>query len=253
VLRGASGAGNSSLLRVGLGDGRLLDQRLQQAHANGSLAATPSEFAAEIRNAQQSPEAEILISIDQGEELFTIGDPDQVRFCFAILSTALCCSAGFQGDDPAIRFPRQPPGRRRPQRAPASDVAAAPAHGAHPRNHHGAPAKVAGLSVEESIVQAAMHDASSDDALPLLAFALRELFDRFGDVRVLSLTDYQALGDDHLNLSPLENAVLHAADEVLELYQPTPNRCSKGCWKPAYRAWNSGTRSVGWKWPMRPW
>jgi hypothetical protein len=84
------------------------------------------------------------------------------------------------------------------------------------------PAKVAGLTVEESFVQAAMHDASSDDALPLLAFALRELFDRFGDDRVLSLADYQALGDDHLNLSPLDNAVRHAADEVLELYQPTP-------------------------------
>ena len=25
-----------------------------------------------------------------------MGDPDQVRFCFAILSTALCCGAGFQ-------------------------------------------------------------------------------------------------------------------------------------------------------------
>ena len=60
------------------------------------------------------------------------------------------------------------------------------------------PAKVAGLTVEESFVLAAMHDASSDDALPLLAFALRELFDRFGDDRVLSLADYQALGDDHL-------------------------------------------------------
>ena len=58
---------------------------MQQAHANGSLASTLSEFAAEIRNAQQSPEAQILISIDQGEELFTNGDPDQVRFCFAIL------------------------------------------------------------------------------------------------------------------------------------------------------------------------
>ena len=96
------------------------------------------------------------------------------------------------------------------------------------------PAKVAGLSLEESIVQAAMHDASIDDALPLLAFALRELFDRIGDDRVLSLADYQALGDDHLNLSPLDNAVLHAGDEVLELYQPTPSHCSKGWWKPAY-------------------
>ena len=48
---------------------------------------------------------------------------------------------------------------------------------------------MAGLKVEESFVEAAKHDASSDDALPLLAFALRELFDRFGDDRLLSLAD----------------------------------------------------------------
>jgi len=260
VLLGASGAGKSSLLRAGLlprlarsgrhwlplppfrpqsqpclqlahslalalgglGDWRLLDQRLQQAHANGSLAATLSEFAAELRNVHQSPEAQILISVDQGEELFTIGDPDQVRFCFAILSAALCCGAGFQ----VVMTLRSDFLGNLQAAADLSVPLQAMSLPPLPRERIPeiikGPAKVAGLTVEESFVQAAMHDASSNDALPLLAFALRELFDRFGDDRVLSLADYQALGDDHLNLSPLDNAVRHAADEVLELYQPTP-------------------------------
>lgn len=66
------------------------------------------------------------------------------------------------------------------------------------------PARVADLEVEEALVQAAAADAATEDALPLLAFALRELWDRFGAERRLTLAHYRALGDSHAHLSPGE-------------------------------------------------
>jgi hypothetical protein len=66
------------------------------------------------------------------------------------------------------------------------------------------PARVAGLVVEEALVRAAIKDVSADDALPLLAFALRELYDRGARDGSLLLSEYQALGDERTGLSPLE-------------------------------------------------
>ena len=81
------------------------------------------------------------------------------------------------------------------------------------------PAKVAGVNVEEAFVQQAARDAATEDALPLLAFALRELWDRSSN-KVLSLDGYNALGDEKAGLTPLENAVRKAADAVLAEAKP---------------------------------
>ena len=64
-------------------------------------------------------------------------------------------------------------------------------------------------------------DAGTEDALPLLAFTLRELYDRYvgergkGGAQELSLVQYTALGDPAAHLNPLENSVRRRADEVL--------------------------------------
>ena len=81
------------------------------------------------------------------------------------------------------------------------------------------PAKVAGVDVEEAFVQQAARDAATEDALPLLAFALRELSDRSSS-KLLSLDGYKALGDEKAGLTPLENAVRKAADAVLAEAKP---------------------------------
>ena len=84
------------------------------------------------------------------------------------------------------------------------------------------PAKVSGLTIEASLVERAVRDAATADALPLLAFVLRCLYDRFGSQGHLSSVHYDALGDPAKGLSTLENAVRQAADDVLKEMRPEP-------------------------------
>jgi hypothetical protein len=69
-------------------------------------------------------------------------------------------------------------------------------------------------------VQQAAHDAETEDALPLLAFTLRQLFDQSAKDQskegCLTLQAYKSLGDEAARLGPLENAVRKAADAVLD-------------------------------------
>ena len=80
---------------------------------------------------------------------------------------------------------------------------------------------MAGLRVEDGFAQQAVRDAETVDALPLLAFALRELYDRGSGDHYLSLAAYNALGDAEAKLTPLENSVRKAADDVLAEAKPS--------------------------------
>jgi WD domain, G-beta repeat len=81
------------------------------------------------------------------------------------------------------------------------------------------PARVAGVTVQDAFVHQAARDAETEDALPLLAFALREVLDRSPN-KFLGLEGYKALGDEKAGLTPLENAVRQAADRVLVEVKP---------------------------------
>jgi hypothetical protein len=212
VVLGASGSGKSSLLRAGVlprlarsgrhwilvppfrpqktptealaqaltlasqddRDWRHLHRQLCQADASGSLVKVLNALATDLRMAHQAPEAQILISVDQAEELFAEADREDGRRFFNILSTALLSGASFQvvmtlrsdflgslqaaeGLSVSLREVSLPP---LPRERMADIIKG--------------PAQVAGFSVEEAFVQAAIRDADTDDALPLLAFALRE-------------------------------------------------------------------------------
>ena len=89
--------------------------------------------------------------------------------------------------------------------------------------------------MDNALVDAAMKDAATDDALPLLAFALREIYDRFAASRRLTLAEYLVFGDTTAGISPLENAVRKRADEVLADARPTPEdlRALKEAFVPA--------------------
>ena len=254
ALLGASGSGKSSLLRAGMIPRIKRDKRnwivlppmRPQAHPvdelarviaialkqgadwrswrdqlNGpDLARTLSDLASDLRIQADANEAQILISIDQAEELFGASEPEDADRFFAILNVAMSDGLPFlavlaQRSDFLEKLQSAEKLTARFEEfslhpLPLSRI---------PQVIEG-PARVAGLGIEEGLVLQATKDAETEDALPLLAFALRELFDRYGDDNYLSLDEYHALGDPKEGLTPLENAVRKAADDVLTQARP---------------------------------
>lgn len=254
ALLGASGSGKSSLLRAGviprlkragrqwitvvpmrpqlrpvdelarvlaLALGKWTDWRVLQAGLLGpDLDPLLSDLAADLRMKAGANEAQILLPIDQAEELFGAAEPEQAARFLDILSRMMA------GDLPFIAV-----------MALRSDYLGLLQSAAHltarfeefslgplPLGRVAqiiqGPARVAGLRVDEALVHQAVRDAETEDALPLLAFALRELYDQCGGDGQLSLSEYLGMGDAQAGLTPLENAVRRAADGVLADARP---------------------------------
>lgn len=256
AVLGASGAGKSSLIRAGVLPRLKRDKRnwialppfrpqihpleeLAQAIATALGASSNwrqwrdafsandpahalSDLARDLRAAHGSNEAQILITIDQSEELFGAAEKTQAEQFLRVLNAlqdehlpflvVLALRSDYLGqlqEAPALT-------------APFEEFSFKPMPLARVRDIIEGPARVAGLTVDDALIVSAMHDAATDDALPLLAFALRELYDRFGQKKHLTLEAYLALGDESAHLSPLENAVRRKADEVLASAKPSP-------------------------------
>ncbi|MDI5935758.1 TIR domain-containing protein [Halomonas kalidii] len=77
------------------------------------------------------------------------------------------------------------------------------------------PAELAGLELEPGLVRAMVADTATQDALPLLAFTLRELWEAGGADGRLTLAEYQGLGGLH-------GSVARSAEAVLDAAVPTP-------------------------------
>ncbi|QTF93479.1 TIR domain-containing protein [Halomonas sp. BM-2019] len=76
------------------------------------------------------------------------------------------------------------------------------------------PAELAGLELETGLVRAMVADTATQDALPLLAFTLRELWEMGGADGRLTLAEYRGLGG-------LEGAVAKAAQAVFDAVAPS--------------------------------
>ncbi|HMO46805.1 MAG TPA: TIR domain-containing protein [Rubrivivax sp.] len=247
AVLGASGSGKSSLLRAGVlprlqkfepgfvvvpplrpGADPCAELAKALAEALGQptqwrtllehLQAEPGAVASDLLMAAGRREATLLITIDQAEELFS-ATPAEARARFAdwlralhkqpvlLLLTLRSDHLGelqqwAQGIGAFEQFslPPLPPAR-------LAQVIEGPA-------------RVAGSSIAPGVVDAVMHDAGGADAMPLLAFTLRELWarataDAGSDAPVIRLADYQSLADAAAGLNPLENAVRRRADELV--------------------------------------
>ncbi|HEX6200885.1 MAG TPA: WD40 repeat domain-containing protein, partial [Thermoanaerobaculia bacterium] len=71
------------------------------------------------------------------------------------------------------------------------------------------PARAAGIDLEPGLTEALVEDARGEETLPLLAFTLRELWERFGEDGRLTVSEYRD------SLGGLSGSVARAADGVL--------------------------------------
>ncbi len=260
VVLGASGSGKSSLLRAGVAprlkqdqhnwivlppfrpQGEPLDElALAIASALGDAknwrqwrteleAENPTralkDLARDLRAAHGQNEAHILITIDQGEELFSGADAGQTERFFAVLNAMLSAQLPYLA---TMTLRSDYLGHLQQETrlaAPFEQFGLKPMPLERVRDIVLGPAKLAGVTVDDALVTEMMADARTDDALPLLAFALRELYDRSvfnktGGTKHMTVDAYRAMGDAQAQLSPVENAVRRKADEVLAQANPT--------------------------------
>ena len=168
------------------------------------------EIANDLRVAAAQHEASLLLIIDQFEELLGQGTDHSVSHFLGLFSKTLDQANGpftalatlrsdflgaFQTHEAARNLPYEP--ILLPQMAVA-DFA---------RVIEG-PANVAGLDLEPGLTQAMIIDTATDDALPLLAFTLRELWERYGSDGGLTLEEYRD------GLGGLKGAITRTAENV---------------------------------------
>ena len=255
ALLGASGSGKSSLMRAGVlprlkrdtanwivlppfrPQARPMDEfaralalalgkgpawrQLRDEFKDGDFLNAVTEAVHDLQTKHDALGAQVLVTIDQAEELLGAVEPEQQTRFFESLNAML------GGDVPIIvvmALRSDYLGKLQTQKdltARFDEISLKPMPLERIQQIIRGPAQVAGMRVDDDLIARATADAETEDALPLLAFALRELFDRFGEDGDLTLREYEALGDPAAGLTPLENAVRRAADDVIETTGPS--------------------------------
>ncbi len=261
AVLGASGAGKSSVLRAGVlprlrreqRDWTVLPSFRTRLDLFGEFARAACEILQEparwsewretllqeadgfaklieaIRLHARSSEALVLITIDQGEELLTLANSNDSKRFFEFLGQAT------RQDLPCIvLLPLRSDLLGRLQDAVQSlsfdEYTLRPFPRERIRQIIEGPARVARIRVETQLVEAAVADMGTEDALPLLAFMLRELYEacsRSGQGEEvgleLSLAQYRSLGDQQTGLNALESVVQRRADDLLKRMRLSPD------------------------------
>jgi WD40 repeat protein len=82
------------------------------------------------------------------------------------------------------------------------------------------PAKVGALSLEPGLAERIARDVHQPQELPLLAFTLRDMYERFAKDHRLSIAEYESLGDPANGLDPIANAVSRRSAETIAHLSP---------------------------------
>jgi tetratricopeptide (TPR) repeat protein len=201
-----------------------------RAHgAPADLAAIDSPEAARDlidRLRAAAPQAHLVIAIDQGEELFTRASAERRRAFMALLSRLLA------DDAPVLALMTLRADHFGDLQAAEGLTAAFEAFSLAPLQLERmasiveGPARVVGAEVDDALASALARDARDADALPLVALALRRLWDaaevsrKNSRARRLAIADYERLRDGVA--TPLDAIVRDTAERSVALLGPTP-------------------------------
>ena len=170
-----------------------------------------TDMVRNLQIARNQREATVLLIIDQAEELFGYGPSNEAERFLHLLRAALDAAGGRLM---ALATMRSDFLGEFQKHSSAFDLAYAtvtvdPMPSRNLSQIIEGPAEVAGVTLGPGLVTALLQDTVTEDALPLLAFTLRALYERDGDDGLLELRDYQDLGG-------LEGSVRRAADAVIQ-------------------------------------
>jgi formylglycine-generating enzyme required for sulfatase activity len=181
---------------------RLLDvwsraERQGEKHMSASgyltIEAALEAEGERLRSAANRPDATILVSIDQAEEMARADGGEALAdyLCAALSAATNSWQLAF-----AIRtdsFSELQSHRRfQDLRARCYDLRALPVFRFDSVVEE--PAKRYGVEVDSALVDALMEDAAKEDALPLLAFALQRLWRQYAASRALTRSNYDKVG-----------------------------------------------------------
>lgn len=176
------------------------------------------ELAENLLSRAERPAASLMLVIDQLEELL---DPDHTAQSDALLDllipeidraqTRLLLVATMRSDflTELQRHPRLQSVAHRdiPVRALSIDDFA---------QVISEPARVAGIELENGLVDRILQDTATEQALPLLAYALRALWEQYGHDDRLTIDEYEN------GLGGLAGSIRRAADNLLADCNPSP-------------------------------
>jgi WD40 repeat protein len=197
--------------------------RFQQATDRNPDERMPLlELARDLSIAAKQPETTVLLTIDQAEELFGYGAPENASRFLRLLRDALERGGGrlmaiaTLRSDFLAEFQKHPILQDRGYNHQFA-YRAIPVDPLPERNFPEiirGPARLAGLELEDGLVESMVRDTGTRDALPLLAFTLRRLYERHSQDGRLEIRDYDDLGR-------LEGAISEAAKRLLAEASPS--------------------------------
>lgn len=203
-----------------------IDLRQRLRHAAENLPAGGAQLldlTRELALALRRPDATVLLTVDQAEELFAYTPTDAAeRFLrlvraalergdrrLMVMTTLRSELLGEFQSHPALQDKEF--GHHLRYRAVTVDPMP---RRSVPEIIRG-PARLAGIELEDGLVEAMVDDIGDQDALPLLAFTLRRIQERSASRGRMTLDDYEAVGR-------LEGSVRQEAERILREERPGP-------------------------------